>query len=116
MGRRGGRVSNRVKIDPGTIAEVPYRRVRGRVADRNRYLIMVFDHGLEYPEPGYGHSWKEAWQRAGRPRNWAAYQIYPFAQLAMLPNGWHVSVASEDMPKYIEQHCIAWPIGRSASG
>ena len=109
-------MSNRVKIDPGSVAEIPLRRIRERVSDRHRYLIMVFDPGLEYCEPGYGHGWKEAWQRAGRPRNWVAYQIYPFARLQYTPSGWYVSVDHDDMPKYIEHHSIAWPIGKSISG
>jgi len=108
-------VSIRIKIDPGSLAEVPVRRIRERMADRPRYLIVVFDHGLGYCEPGYGTGWREAWSNAGRPQNWAAYQIYPFAQLKLLPDGFHVVVASEDVPKYMEHHTIAWPLGKSAS-
>ena len=108
-------MSIRIKIDPSSIAEVPIRRIRDRMADRHRYLILVFDHGLKYTEPGYGRGWREAWQEAGRPQNWAAYQIYPFAKLMLLPDGFHVVVATDDVPMYVNQHTIAWPLGKSAS-
>lgn len=108
-------MSYRIKIDPGSIADVPIRRIRDRMADRPRYLIVVFDHGLGYCEPGYGQGWREAWHNAGRPNNWAAYQIYPFGQLKLLPDGFYITVASEDVPKYMESHAIAMPLGKSAS-